>query len=317
MRKLLFFFMCISSFACNQTNEVVENITVSAKGLPQLHSGEGHYQLWATFFQFNKRFAPQSPMHEGEFVSLGKFLVAENGTLRGLDGSVAEFHVPPGRSLQLLQDIVISIQPATQVHDDEPGPIILGGKFFGDASRAHAELTISYVDALNAGFASAVGQCTIIAPTSPADSNAGVWFVESGTTISAGLRNVPRLPMTWKYEGWVIERANNQTIYHSTGKFSRADSADLDGAGITGGSGAPLNFPGQDFVTGAFRPSLTDGKFAFMISIEPFPDNAEGPFFLRLFETSTNPGLVLPRKQPMQNVMSASSPTARVVIQRP
>lgn len=326
MRKIAFLCMCLSAIACNETNEVVapnqSRISLSLQNLPPLDGG--HYQLWATFFDFNKPNGGDSPTHEGEFVSLGEFKVIEGGALRNLHGGDARFGLPAGENPQLLRDIVITVQAEQNGNfakplDDEPGSILIGGAFRGNAATAIADLDVAYADAFKTDFASATGKCTIVCPTSPADSSSGVWFVDlSGASPAAGLKNLPALPREWGYEGWIVDRsvqAGQSPLSISAGKFIRADSADFDGAGPNSGTGTPFNFPGQDFVQGTFRPNLMSGQFYFAVTIEPFPDNSPKPFSLQLLSTSSSIPIQT-RLQNMVNVVNRSLPTAKVVIQR-
>jgi hypothetical protein len=98
---------------------------------------------------------------------------------------------------------------------------------------------------------------------------------------------------------------------YSTGRFARADSADLDGAGPYRGPGTPINFPGQDFVLGAVRLSLVDTGFTFMVTVEPDPDNSSDPFFVKVLSARSGG-----RSVTFQNVAANSLPTARVVVER-
>jgi hypothetical protein len=317
MKKILGILVCCGLLSCEQSNEVVEDITLTVVNLPPLKSGEGHYQLWATFFQFNKTSGANSPDHEGEFVSLGEFNVTSEGTLQGVNGETPDFKIPAGNNTQLLQDVIIAVQvDHDNLNHSEPGSVVIGGKFYGDAATATADMAIEYADAFGATFTPASGKCTIVAPTSPADSNSGVWFVESTSPLSVGLKALPKLPSFWKYEGWVIEQFNGQTTWYSTGKFARADSADLDGAGLTKGPGTPFNFPGQDYIQPPFKPDLTQNRYSFAVTIEPSPDNSSSPFFLTLLKANASRVPVQSRTVTLQNVMYSSAPTAHLVIRR-
>ncbi len=308
--------ICLGFAACNQSNEVVDELSFSVTNLPALAPGAGHYQMWVRYILFNKASGENSPLHEGDYISIGEFNVGDDGTPRSLNGESAVFSLPAGHDPQLLSDVVIAVQgpgDLAKVAHEEPGPILIGGKFYGDASTAIADLDMKYTEALKSDFSSVTGRCTITSPTSPPDSNSGIWFVESGSAPTTGLKNLPLLPAAWKYEGWVVDQTSN--TYYSTGKFSRADSADYDGAGPNSDTtGTGYNFPGQDFVRGAFRPDLTSAPYSFRVTVEPFPDNSNSPFFLHLLKTS--PPSTVTRTQTLQNVASVSAPSARIVIQR-
>jgi hypothetical protein len=325
--KLLESLLCIALVlicSCTEKSEIVQPpqplVHLSVTNLPRLNEGEGHYQLWATFTVFAKATSPQ---HDSGFVSLGEFNVAPDGqTLVSPDDSPVRLVIPEGQNAQLLSDCVVTIQSGEEglakTHHEEPGPPILGGKFRGDAQTAIAELSISYVDAFGTDFALLAGKCAFMAPTSvPADSNSGVWFVDRTQTLAAGLVNLPRLPETWTYEGWVVDNANPVSpMYYSTGKFLYPDSADFDGAGPGKGQGAGLNFPGQDFINGTpSRPNLTEGRYIIRITLEPYPDNSPKPFFFTLLTTEMSSG---PQSAPflLYNVAARTAPRATLIVDR-
>jgi hypothetical protein len=266
-------------------------------------------------------------LHDEGFVSLGEFNMGAGGVPVAVDGNPARFKIPEGQNSQLLDDIIIALQQdesgaRSRLHE-EPGPAIVGGKFRGDETQAIAELSTSYVDAFGSDFSDATGTYAITAPTSPADSLSGIWFFRSDSTPS--LIDLAALPEGWTYEGWVLEDLPSAGVFsgsafYSTGKFLRADSADLDGAGPGKGPGSGLNFPGQDFITGVpARPNLTLGKFSFMITIEPSPDNSTNPFFLQILNSrQINGPLAAKQSAPgiLYNVAETYRPRATVNVVR-
>lgn len=296
---------------CNETNEVVENAKLTVSSLPPLSDTEGHYQVWATFTAFSTVGANASPQHDSGFASLGEFNVDANGSVVGRDGNPARIEVPEGQNLQLLNDVVITVQRSGQ--NQVRGPAIIGGRFRGDASRAIANLDMSYVDALGSDFSAVSGKYAIMAPTSPADSNSGVWFIDRTSGLVPGLLNLPSI-RNWTYEGWVVDKLDpDHPRYCTTGKFLKANTADFDSAGPGRGSGAALNFPGQDFINGVpSKPDLTALRYSFMITIEPFPDNSPDPFSLQLL-TSVSAS---PAASTFYNVIQAHAPQAIVTIAR-
>ena len=313
MKRFVLLALSLWLAACTQTNEVVEQISVSFQNLPALQNA--YYEVWVTFYQFNAPPGGDSPTHEGEYVSIGTFTVAADGSLRNLSGGAPNLRLPNGVNTQLLKDIVVSVQTEPT---EQPQAILMGGAFYGDAVDARADLDIAYSDAFGTDFARAGGVCSIVAPTSPPDSNSGVWFVQLGTSVGAGLTNLPALRTGWRYEGWVIRRRPGaEESYLSTGKFTRADSADLDGPGpFAGTAGQPFNFPGQDFVQGAGAISdLRTGEYSFMVTLEPFPDNTAEPFFLTLLK-SPEPATTASRTVTLANAINATAPRGKIVIQR-
>ncbi len=306
---------------CNNTNEVFEQqqprVSLTVSNLQPLDPGEGHYEVWASFLEFNRSNGGDSPQHESGFRSLGEFNVrAGDPVLYDLAGNPARFIIPLDQNAQLLDDVVITIDTsATNTLDSLQGSVVMGGEFRGDADIAIADLDESYADAFGADFSGVTGKFTITAPTSPPDSNSGVWFIEQqGATTVAGLRNLPVLPKGWRYEGWV----GNLII--STGRFLRADSSDLDGAGPGKGVGTGLGFPGQDFINpyAGGPPPRPDLRFhTFMITIEPEPDNSPKPFSLAVLSAPLSPSL-FPQGEAisMNNVASSSFARGRITVVR-
>lgn len=330
MGRLILILMVVIVFSgCDDKNELVApaqaGIQLTVSNLPHLGHTEGYYQLWAVFLEFNKPGRGLRPLHDEGYVSLGKFNVSPDGQyLTGPDCGPPHLALPAGENPQLIDRVAITIQSHHDhdavVHDDEPGAILLGGRMRGTERTGVADLAIEFDEAMGGNMRSVRGTYTIMAPTSdPADSTAGIWFIQQGTTMTASLQNLPTLNEEWRYEGWVVHQGpGTNPHYYSTGKFQRADSADADGAGSGKGPGAGLNFPGQDFITGTpSRPDLTSSDYWFMVTIEPVPDNSPDPFFVRLL---SNEHLTFPRRAhatlPLDNIVRAHAPTARLILHR-
>ena len=274
--------------SCNQTNEVVEpqapRVQLTVSNLPRIDPGEGHYQVWAYILDFNKPAGGNGVLH-GDYYSMGEFNIAPDGSGPvDLEDNPVRFTVPEGKDVQLVQDVMIAFQGPEEglarVQHDEPGPPLLIGHLMGDETRGTADLSLT--DVFGNGLGTATGRYTLAAPTSvPSDSNAGVWFVELGTPVTAGL-HLPVLPAGWMYEGWAVEHQGElETRILSTGKFLSPDSADADGAGASKGPGTGYPFPGQDFiVVPQGKPDLE--AFEIRLTIEPDPDNSPEPFGLTL-----------------------------------
>jgi len=309
--KLIVVSVFLFFVGCNETNEVIQNVRLTVANLPALKETEGHYQVWVSFTTFDNVGPNTSPQHDSGFVSLGEFNVDANGSVVGRDGNPARIKLPEGRNLQLLSDVVITVQRNGE--NEDRGQAIIGGRFRGDASRAIATLDISYADALGSDFATVSGKYAIMAPTSPADSNSGVWFVDRTVGLVPGLVNLPTI-RNWTYEGWVVDNFDpDHPRYYSTGKFLKANVADFDSAGPGRGSGTGLSFPGQDFINGApSKPDLRLSRYSIMITVEPFPDNSSDPFFLRLL-TSVSPS---PGASTLYNAIQMHTPQATVTIAR-
>ncbi|MFN0156519.1 MAG: hypothetical protein ACKVRP_00440 [Bacteroidota bacterium] len=306
--------------SCSEHSEIVSPpepiFSLSIANLPHLDHDDGNYELWATFLDFNKSLGPDGLMHDEGFMSLGAFNISPGGDVVDLDGHPMHFRISAGEDAQLLDDVVVSIERHSHGIDtvEGPGPIIAGGKFRGDEQNAIADISITYLDAFGTNFSAVTGAYTLTAPSSdPADSNSGVWFFEQNSAPTPGLRNLPSLPEGWTYEGWAVNAAS----FLSTGKFTKADSADFDGAGPGKGPGNGLNFPGQDFIVGdPARPDLSSLEYWFMITVEPSPDNASGPFFFTLLSNGAQRPASRLVAVPMTNVIALYAPAGQVVVQR-
>ena len=191
------------ALGCNHSNEVAQlpepSVSLTFSNLPHLAAGQGHYQLWARFLIFNKVANINSPHHDSIAVSIGEFNVTEDGHgLVSPDGGPAFLSIPSDQNLQLIDDVFLTIQNEDELartHHDDPGPAFLGGKVVGNASVGVADLDITYAAfGLGTTFSDLIGKYTITAPSSPADSNSGVWFIEKGATTVAGLQSLPTLP---------------------------------------------------------------------------------------------------------------------------
>jgi hypothetical protein len=316
----------LSFGGCQRPNEVIapsrDAFTLTITNLPHLQAGEGHYELWGTFLEFNKTSGRNRPLHDEGFLSLGKFNIAPEGNrITNLEGGEFRLVIPEGANPQLLDDVIITLQHPT-APADTPASVIIGGKFRGSEREAVADLRVEYVDAFGSTFSNVRGSYTLIAPTSdPADSNSGVWFVEMGPPMSPSLKDLPALPDGWTYEGWVIDTGNPiRKEYYSTGKFLRPDTADFDGAGPGKGAGDGLEFPGQDFITGnPSRPDLSQFlRYAVGVSLEPYPDNSPAPYPMWILssEAMVTIGRSVSLSFQMNNVASFHLPRATLTIAR-
>ena len=280
----------LAAGGCEQTNETVApreaDIALTVTNLPPLEHGEGSYRLWARIYEFSRRPAASSVTHS-ELVSLGDFAVdPATGACVDSAGRPVRFRIPDGWNPQLLASVMVTVQPhahATGPRHEEPGPVLIAGALTGDEVHATATLTTASPEAFGTDFTAARGKYTVIAPTSPADSLSGVWFVDMTVSPPAGIQGLPAPPPGWVYEGWVTDLAAQPPVEYSTGRFRRPDSADYDGPGPGRGPLPGLDFPGQDFITGTpMRPNLDSPRYTFQVTVEPASDDAPGasPFLL-------------------------------------
>lgn len=173
--------------------------------------------------------------------------------------------------LGAIEAFVLTIEPSP---DADPSPShvhLLGGDFVGHL----AGLSIDHPAALGTNFNDIAGSYILNTPSGDgaAPYTNGIWWLDPSAGPGPTLE-LPALPDGWVYEGWVAGASGPV----STGRFDMASGEDSDGAGASGGSAAFPPFPGQDFVDPAM--DLTDG-YAAVISVEPEPDNAAGPFAIK------------------------------------
>lgn len=122
---------------------------------------------------------------------------------------------------------------------------------------------------------------TFATPTDADTSNelSGVWFAQHIYDLPIQSLNLKHSPSGWKYEGWVW----HESTWLSTGKFADAGQSD-DFSGYSAGPG--IGFPGEDFLNnapaGVTFPWVLGQGDSVLITLEPSPDPATGPFVVRL-----------------------------------
>lgn len=239
----------------------LDNLSLGFSNLMPLNEDvDGVYEGWAII--------------DGAPVSTGVFNVNEMGqTVAPGTGEVIDLFTT-GVDLAGATSIKISLEPADDMDPGPSGLIVLTGDLDGDVAYLHAALP--GLDML----ATATG-CYILATPSdnemyPDNDNQGVWFLTMPGPM-AGLMGLPDLGANWTYEGWAVDFSSGSPMPYSTGTFASGEGFDSDQAGCMAG-GPP--FPGQDFTEYHCGPvlDLDSGDFAFVISIEPVPDNGPGPF---------------------------------------
>ena len=240
-------------------------LVLDFSGLNRLANGF-HYEGWAII--------------DGSPVSTGKFNVDADGNLIELNGKAivnAEFDV--GRDLNDAMAIALTIEPPGDTNSTPSGVKYL----VGDVSRqsaAAADLSVSHSAALGNDFTGAAGSFILATPTNGADTDetSGIWYIDlSSGGPTPGLQ-LPPLPPSFEYEGWVI--IDGTPV--STGKFRDVAAADSGNPFSGPEPGKP--FPGEDFLRnapdGLTFPTDIRGRTA-AISIEPVPDDSPAPFALK------------------------------------
>jgi hypothetical protein len=194
----------------------------------------------------------------------------------------------------------------------------MAGAFTGSPSRATATLTTGYSSIFDRQNDVPLASLTVgYELETPADADTaneanGIYLSGAGTNPI--LLMLPPLDgASIVYEGWV-ENTIGAALY-STGRFTRLDTLDSDGAGYGGAGGTVTLHPGQEFVTG---PTLTlnGGGFRVLVSLEPTDDNdPDAPTSFVLLADSIPTGHPVGTPVPVANV-TAGLPTATFVINR-
>lgn len=295
------------------------SVLVTTANLPPLAAAEGHYELWFSYPDDDGGKRTAAAHGDAEFVSLGTFVVAQDGTLQGVNGGLATFAIPEGYNANLLIDAILTVEPPGDT-DSDPEGRLLAGTFAGTTSRGVANLTIGGFDAFGLAFDSVNlnGSAQLMTPsTATTDDEAqGIWFLGFG--FGAGLELRPH-PINlenelWTYEAWLTRTQNGATEYISLGTFDNPAAADANGAGPNAGPDAvPFAVPGEDFVAGTLR-TLNDGTYGVVVALQPIGTNVQRPFFPLLsfdaiplgFETNVQFALRV----------AAATPTVEIEVER-
>ena len=230
-----------------------------------------------------EHFGDPDPFHfalsavDGGVSTLVTRFTVEDGAPVMLDGTPIPSLQQKG-SIQNAELLKITLESDTSAAPS--GPALLAGAVSGQG----ADLTIGNASAIGVDLTGVEGNFLFDTPTTtdPTDVGRGVWWTDGEE--NPGL-NVPSLPSSWKYEGWVTDRETG--VYYSTGRFSGPSGADSDNAGATAGTEPGHSFPGQDFVNvaGGIQPlDLDNGKYALSVTLEPASDLSDDPFFLTLLD---------------------------------
>ena len=267
LRKFLIigmFFFLISLGCENDENgpEAPTTLQLSLTGVQPLANGF-HFEGWAIIND-----AP---------ITTGKFNVDASGNIVDLSGNaIANGEFDTGIDLSGTTAIIVTIEPSGDTDAIPADTHYLSGSL----ANLSANLTVGDAAALGDDFTSASGNYILATPTDGAanNENSGIWFLDLSSGSPAQGLSLPALPAGWKYEGWAVISGTPVT----TGTFTNPAAVD-DAAPYSGTQGGPP-FPGEDFLQSA-PPGLTfptdiAGGTA-VISIEPSPDDAAGPFTLK------------------------------------
>lgn len=258
------------------------NPIVVAKHLPPL-TATYFYELWINRPPAAPR-ASGTPHEDDSYISIGKFIVQDDGSMLGLDGNPAAFVIPADVDPGLLADALLTIQNEGDA-PGVPGPRLLAGDFLGSETRAYDTLRLTGREAFGDSLGRLYSWCVLDAPTSdaPDDSVRGVWFVNMErdpitdvvTDTLPGLA-LAKLPTNtdnadWDYQTWLIRYASGRVAeYVPLGRFRNPAMADSNGAGDGAGDapGRHYQVPGEDFARGLIR-TLNDGNYGIVVTLEP------------------------------------------------
>lgn len=210
-------------------------------------------------------------MVDGAPVTTGRFSVNDAGDL-----SQTSFALD-ATQLSSATAFILTIEPKV---GDDPAPSsvhILAGDFEGDMGT----MSIDHAAALGTDFSTIDGKFILATPSTMdmTDENEGVWFIDNSSGTAMPGLDLPTLPTGWVYEGWAVIEGNAV----STGRFTAADMADMDGNPFKGMEGVP-GFPGEDFIMGMSNGvdfSLAQPVQKVVLSVEPEEDNSAAPFTLK------------------------------------
>jgi len=283
-------FASCSSDDDSGNNPTTSNLTLNLQGLEDLGSGFA-YEGWV--------------MVDGTPMTTGVFTVDSSGAL-----SQTSFAVESDL-LDAATSFILTIEP---VPDPDPAPAdskYIAGEFSNDI----ANLTTDFGPAPG-DFTTSSGSYFLRTPTDELPGTAnngndtnGVWFGIPGMPPTADF-DLPTLPAGWIYEGWVIGDAG--PISPGTfNDFSTQDSGNIF-SGTENNIGPPV--PGEDFFNnlpaGESLPFSVVGRMV-VITVEPVPDNAPGPFTLKPLASVAGSDTA-PNSQSFSNNVTNSFPTGSV-----
>lgn len=311
---LLLFSGCTNDPVYEETS-----VLVTTSDLPPLDASEGHYELWFSYPEEDGGKPTAAAHGDAEYVSMGTFTVAPDGTLRGIDGGSVAFAVPEGYNPNLLIDAILTVEPPGDT-DDDPEGRLLAGTFTGTASLGVAALTLGGFDAFGRAFDSVnlTGSARLVTPSTSAfdDEVQGIWFLNDFTGPGLGLRphpiNLDNEP--WTYQSWLTHTTGGTTEYISLGTFDDPAALDANGAGPNAGPD-PVSYmvPGEDFVTGTPR-TLNDGTYGLLVTLQPLGLNISRPYY-KLLELASIPlGFAADTEMALQ--ATTVKPTVEIEVRR-
>ena len=271
----------------NARADIWTEASCTVANLFQLNAGEGHYEAWIR--------------KDGVMYSLGKFNMDPDAQhMQTIGGVPLDYLAAPG-DLTGGDYVMITVEQEGDIDAVPSNSKLLAGPIVGST----ANLLVKDPEAIGKEFGPTLckGSFHLDSPStaSATDFYNGIWYYRHSDFTPT--LTVPTLPSGWRYEGWVGDACSADPIPYSTGEYSSATGADMDGCGGGAGPDPCPEFPGQDFVFqdpenpnvpyGA-NIQLNNGCWQVVHSIEPVPNTGPNPFHslepLQLSKILGNPG---------------------------
>lgn len=321
---------CITAGCTTDPEYPEQSVQVTVSDLPSLDD-QANYHLWFSYPEdrANNSNAPFDKVQHGdkEYVNIGAFRVAADGSLIAPTGGAATFSIPSGYNPNLIEDAILTVENAAAT-PSTPGSRIIGGVFTGTASVGRCTLTVNSNDAFGAVIqldSTLLRTYFLDAPTSlPVDDfMKGIWFgAVNGTAVRPGLSLSPQ-PLSsenkrWTYEAWLIQRQGASVdSYVSLGRFDSIDAPDSNGPGAGAGvnPAEAYSIPGEDFVVPSSERVLNDGSYRVVISLQPTDVALRRPL-LTLLQTRDPIPTTASRQQSLPLSVNRTFPVVQVTVNR-
>ncbi len=260
-------------------------VSVIASGLPRL-DGDLYYELWMSY-PLGKVTAGAGSVtaSDVEYISIGRFRVAEDGRVIPLSNSDPGFMIPAAHNPGFFRDAILTVQ-RVGVIEGTPGPRMLSGVIEWSNGQGFVKLELKGSDAFGPIIGDETkryGSFVLDTPTTQdsADYARGIWFIGidrdpfgGAITIRRGI-GMPTLPFVtdndnWSYEAWLVHHLPGGPEYISLGRFVNPARPDSTGAGSGAGPmvDAIYSAPGEDFIAGG-PGGLNDGTYGVLLSLQP------------------------------------------------
>lgn len=307
-----------------------QSVQVTVSDLPSL-ADQATYHLWFSYPEdrTNNGSTPFDKIQHGdkEYVNIGAFRVASDGSVISPTGGAATFTIPSGYNPNLIEDAILTVESSAAT-PSTPGARIIGGVFTGTAAVGRCTLTVKSNDAFGVVIqldSTLLRTYFLDAPTSlPVDDfMKGIWFgAVNGTAVRPGLSLSPQ-PLNsankrWTYEAWLVQRQGASVdSYISLGRFDSIDAPDSNGPGAGAGANPSeaYNIPGEDFVAVSSERMLNDGSYRVVVSLQPTELSLRRPL-LTLLQTRDPIPATAVRQQSLPLSVNGTFPVVQVTVNR-